>query len=74
LPHASGPNPYIEDGIFKCIDHEGLSRCWQTHIPDDLDPTESVPLIIDMHGYASDSTAHRKLSSFDTIADERARS
>ena len=70
LPDTSGQIPYIEDGIFKCIDHEGLSRCWQTHIPDDLDPTESVPLIIDMHGYASDSTAHRKLSSFDTIADE----
>ncbi len=67
---ADGPFSIIEDGIFSCIEHGNLTRCWQTHIPENLDPEESVPLIIDMHGYASDSTNHRKLSSFDTIADE----
>ena len=64
------PLPYFEDGEFTCMDHDNLTRCWQTHVPDNLDPNQSVPLIIDMHGYASDSTAHRKLSSFDEIADE----
>ena len=64
------PLPYFEDGIFNCLEHDNLTRCWQVHVPDNLDPEETVPLIIDMHGYASDSTAHRKLSSFDAIADE----
>jgi len=64
------PLPYFEDGVFTCIEHGNLTRCWQTHVPENLDSEEAVPLIIDMHGYASDSTVHRKLSSFDTIADE----
>ena len=21
--------PYTEDGIFNCIDHDNLTRCWQ---------------------------------------------
>jgi poly(3-hydroxybutyrate) depolymerase len=62
--------PYTEDGIFTCTDHDNLTRCWQTHVPEDLDPEVAVPLIIDMHGYASDSTIHRDLSSFDDIANE----
>ena len=62
--------PYTEDGIFNCIDHDNLTRCWQVHVPDNLDPNVTVPLIIDMHGYASNSIVHRKLSSFDDIADE----
>ena len=62
--------PYIEDGIFNCLDHDNLTRCWQVHVPENLDPNVTVPLIIDMHGYASNSDEHRKLSSFDDIADE----
>ena len=62
--------PYTEDGVFTCIDHDNLTRCWQTHVPEDLDPEVVVPLIIDMHGSASDSTVHRDLSSFNDIADE----
>ena len=56
--------PYTEDGIFTCIEHDNLSRCWQTHVPENLDINETVPLIIDMHGYASDSTFNRALSTF----------
>lgn len=64
------PLPYFQDGIFTCIDHDNLTRCWQTHIPENLDLNETVPLIIDMHGYASNSKEHKELSSFNTIADE----
>ncbi|MCP2507777.1 MAG: hypothetical protein NLN64_05755 [Candidatus Thalassarchaeaceae archaeon] len=62
--------PYQEDGIYTCINHDNISRCWQTHIPDNLPINSSVPLIIDLHGFGSDSTEHRKLSDFNTIADE----
>tara|TARA_A100001388_G_scaffold66742_1_gene47004 strand:+ start:996 stop:2039 length:1044 start_codon:yes stop_codon:yes gene_type:complete len=64
------PIPYFQDGIYNCLEHENLTRCWQTHIPDNLDLNESVPLIIDLHGYASSSTEQKALSSFNTIADE----
>lgn len=62
--------PYFQDGIYTCIDHDNLTRCWLTHVPENLDLNESVPLIIDLHGYASASTEQKELSSFDTIADE----
>ena len=57
-------------GIYNCIEHDNLTRCWQVHVPENLDPNVTVPLIIDMHGYASNSIEHRKLSSFDDIADD----
>ena len=31
--------PYIEDGIFNCIDHDNLTRCWQVHVPENQTPT-----------------------------------
>ncbi len=64
------PLPYFQDGDFTCIEHDNLTRCWLTHIPDNLDPNEPVPLIIDLHGYASTSSEQMGLSSFDDIADE----
>ncbi len=62
--------PFEVVGIYKCIDHDSEQRCWQTHVPDDLDTSTSVPLIVDIHGYSSNSTNHRGLSDFDSIADE----
>ena len=41
--------PYIEDGIFTCIEHDNLTRCWQTHVPDNLDNNETVPLLSLIH-------------------------
>ena len=52
------------------MDHGGLERCWQQHVPEGLDADTPVPLLVDMHGYSSDSTNHKKLSSFDKIADD----
>lgn len=61
---------YYEDGIYTCIDHENITRCWQTHRPDNLVSNTAVPLIVDLHGFGSDSTEHRRFSDFNTIADE----
>ena len=35
--------PYTQDGIYNCIDHDNLTRCWQVHMPDNLDPNVTVP-------------------------------
>ena len=67
---SPGVPEYFEDGIFTCLDHDNMTRCWQTHIPENLDQTTSVPLIVDMHGFGSDSTEQKHMSAFDTIADE----
>ena len=67
---SSSELAYTEDGIFTCIEHENLTRCWQTHVPEDIDESYQVPLVVDMHGYSSHSTEQRHMSSFDTLADE----
>lgn len=60
-----------QNGLFSCIEHDGLERCWQMHVPEGLDPDEPVPLVVDLHGYSSTSSSHKLLSSFDVIADEQ---
>ena len=65
-----GNNEYYESEGFFCVDHGGLERCWQQHVPEGLDADTPVPLLVDMHGYASDSTDHKKLSSFNKIAND----
>ena len=67
---GTGNNEYYESEGFFCVDHGGLERCWQQHVPEGLDADTPVPLLVDMHGYSSDSTNHKKLSSFDKIADD----
>ena len=62
--------PFDIVGIYNCIEHDSEQRCWQVHIPDGLDTSVPVPLIVDIHGYASNSTNQRALSDFDSIADE----
>ena len=54
---------YFEDGIFTCLEHDNLTRCWQTHVPETLDSSTPVPLIVDMHGFGSHSTEQRHMLS-----------
>lgn len=61
---------YFTDGDYTCIVHEERDRCWITHVPDNLDPEIAVPLIVDMHGFASTSVEQRHFSAFNEIADE----
>ena len=37
-------------GGFFCIEHDGLERCWEKHVPENLDPDVPVPLVVDVHG------------------------
>ncbi len=67
---SSSDLEYTEDGIFTCIEHGNLTRCWQTHVPEYLDQSSPVPLVVDMHGYSSHSTEQRQMSSFETLANE----
>ena len=62
--------PFDIVGIYNCIEHDSEQRCWQVHIPDGLDTSTPVPLIVDIHGYSSNSTNHRALSDFDSIAND----
>tara|TARA_B100000003_G_scaffold202208_1_gene211183 strand:+ start:81 stop:1073 length:993 start_codon:yes stop_codon:yes gene_type:complete len=62
--------PFYTEGEYTCILFEERDRCWITHVPENLDPEVDVPLIVDMHGYASTSVEQRNLSSFNHIADE----
>ena len=63
----SETNP-SQDGGLICIEHDGLERCWEKHVPENLDPGVPVPLIVDVHGYSSTSSTHMDLSGFNEIA------
>ena len=64
----SGTTPSQNGGLF-CTEHDGLERCWEKHVPENLDPDVPVPLVVDVHGYSSTSSTHKDLSGFDEIAD-----
>ncbi|MEC7253399.1 MAG: hypothetical protein VXV89_00340, partial [Candidatus Thermoplasmatota archaeon] len=63
----SETNPSQDGGLF-CIEHDGLERCWEKHVPENLDPDVPVPLVVDVHGYSSTSSTHKDLSGFNEIA------
>ena len=45
----SGTTPSQNGGLF-CIEHDGLERCWEKHVPENLDPDVPVPLVVDVQG------------------------
>ena len=63
----SGTTPSQDGGLF-CIEHDGLERCWEKHVPENLDPDVPVPLVVDVHGYSSTSSTHKDFSGFNEIA------
>ena len=43
------------DAAQSCIEHDGMTRCWYTYIPESVKEAagddESVALVMDLHGY-----------------------
>jgi len=62
--------PFFEEGEYRCIEHDEHDRCWLTHVPEQVNGSELVPLIIDLHGWSLSAFEQRGLSGFDQIADE----
>lgn len=46
------PSASVEGG--RTIEVDGVERAYVVHLPDDHDPTEPAPLILNLHGFGSD--------------------
>ena len=58
----------IRSGDRTCTTHDGLERCWLTHVPPTL--TAPAPLVIDFHGWTSNARTQRSFSGFEELANQ----
>jgi poly(3-hydroxybutyrate) depolymerase len=50
------------------VEHDGMTRSYELHVPDSYDGSVPVPLVVSFHGYASDPAEHAALSGLDDVA------
>ncbi|MFT4595742.1 MAG: polyhydroxybutyrate depolymerase [Bacteroidia bacterium] len=55
--------------ILASIMHDGLERDYRLYVPDVYDGSESVPLVLNLHGYTSNSFEQEIYGDFRPIAD-----
>jgi len=70
---CNAPN-LLELGIpaeQRCIDHNNLTRCWYTFIPDSVKNKDSTPLVFDLHGYGSCATWNPTYTGWERLAEEK---
>lgn len=53
------------------IEHDGLSRQYRVFVPDSIDPTQPVPLLINWHGLTSNAIQQQFYSGTDVTAYDR---
>lgn len=51
------------------IEHEGMQRSYQRYVPEGLDPEAPVPLMLNFHGFTSNTDAQIAFSGMNTTAD-----
>jgi polyhydroxybutyrate depolymerase len=55
--------------VVKTITHDGLQRSYRLYVPSIYDGNESVPLLLNLHGYGSDAFQQEIYGDFRPIAD-----
>ncbi len=61
---------FFEDGEYRCFEHDEEARCWLTHVPEKVNGTELVPLLLDLHGWSLSADKQKELTGFDVLAEE----
>ena len=54
----------------ECFEHGGMDRCWKLYVPDETDETQSIPLILDIHGLERNADNQYEMTDMDRIARE----
>jgi len=66
--------PTVDDfqgmDYIECMDHEDMERCWNVFVPNTVDLSQDVPMVIDLHGNTLTMQNQRDLSEFDDLAEE----
>jgi len=60
---------YAQTTIQGSITHDGLTRTYRLYVPASYSASNAVPLIINLHGYTSDSFEQMVYGDFRSIAD-----
>lgn len=55
--------------IDTTITHDGLTRSYRLYIPDSFNNSQSVPLVLNLHGYGSNNAQQEVYGDFRDIAD-----
>ena len=63
---------YSETSLLstQCIEFEQIERCWLLLVPGNLSATDSVSLVLDLHGYGGSSESQHEMSGFANLAVE----
>ena len=56
--------PYFEKDDYRCFEHDDYERCWITYVPEKVNGSELVPLIIDLHGWSLSAFEQAKTRGF----------
>jgi len=62
-------NCYSQQTITDTIIHDGLNRTYILYVPASYSPSNTVPLVINFHGYTSNSSEQMFYGDFRSIAD-----
>ena len=54
----------------QCIEFEQIERCWLPLVPGNLSASESVSLVLDLHGHGGSSESQHEMSGFASLAVE----
>ena len=64
---TSGP---VQPGdSVQTLTSGGIWRCYLLHVPPGYDPSQPIPLVVSLHGFASRPEGQRDLSQWNEIAD-----
>jgi len=62
----------LPDANQTCIEHNGLTRCWYTFVPESAKSSlHPVPLVFDLHGYNLCAVYSSNYTGWDVLAEEK---
>ena len=61
--------PALAQSELHTLEHDGLSRSYTLHLPNDAPPTEPLPLVMVLHGRTGTGAGTARLTGFDARAD-----
>ena len=61
---------FSQDLILDTLQHDGIARDFLLHVPTHYDGTKSMPVVLNFHGFGSNSTQQMFYGDFRTIAEQ----
>lgn len=59
------------DGTHIELEHDGVTRSYEIHLPPGYDGTSRLPLVLNFHGFTSNGLDHQSFTNMDVTADSK---